>query len=373
VPKKQETTPQPESGLWKDHLGRAGITKLAEKFAKSHSKFEPKRFVADALSGDYEKLELKDRISRLAQVLRKHLPQDYAKAISIIVKAAPTFDGFGTWVLTSYVEQFGLEDFEVSVGALKELTKYGSSEFAIRPYIIRYQDRMLPILHSWAEDANEHVRRLAAEGSRPRGVWTQHITAFRKDPRPVIELLDCLKADQSLYVRKAVANNLNDISKDHPDLAIETALKWKKSGNPHTDWIVKHACRTLIKSGDQRVFPILGYDRQPKLKVASFSLSPKKCKIGASVRLECRLESSSRASQRLVIDYRVHFARPKGRAANKVFKWTEKTLPPDGVLDLTTRHKFVDGSTRTHHPGVHKIELMVNGKVLASATCTLAR
>jgi 3-methyladenine DNA glycosylase AlkC len=276
-------------------------------------------------------------------------------------------------VLTSYVEQFGLDDFEVSVEALKELTKYGSSEFAIRPFIIKYQDRMLPILHTWAEDANEHVRRLAAEGSRPRGVWTQHITAFRKDPRPVIKLLDRLKADQSLYVRKAVANNLNDISKDHPDLVIETAIRWKKSGNEHTDWIVKHACRTLIKSGDQRVFPILGFDRQPKLKVAEFSVTPQKIKIGGAARLECRLKSTAKESQKLVIDYKVHFARSGGRAAAKVFKWTEKALPASGELNLATRHKFVDGSTRTHHAGKHTIQLLVNGRGMGSVVCTLTR
>ncbi len=148
--------------------------------------------------------------------------------MDILIAVSPHTSGFQSWILTTYVELFGVEHFDESVRAMEYLTQHGTCESTIRPYINTYLDKMLPVLHRWAGHPNEHVRRLAAEGSRPRGVWIAHIPAFRKDPKPVLELLAKLKADPSLYVRKAVANNLNDISKDHPEVVIRTALAWKK-------------------------------------------------------------------------------------------------------------------------------------------------
>lgn len=373
MPNKDTATSRPESGLWKDKLDRSGVMQLAESMARVYDTFDADVFVRSVFALDYDQLELKGRIGRLADTLGGQMPADYRKAASLLVKMAPEVRGFGNWVLTAYVEKFGLDYPSHSLAALRELTKRGSSEFAIRPFIIKHQKETMPVLLKWAEDKNEHVRRLAAEGTRPRGVWTQHIEQFRRDPKPVIALLEKLKADSSLYVRKAVANNLNDISKDHPEVVIGVATKWARDHNPHTDWIIKHGCRTLIKKGHKKIFPLLGFDRQPKVRVAQFSVSPVKVRIGSSVALTCHIKSQSRSPQKLIVDYRVTFCRAGRKNSSKVFKWREKPLPSSGVVELTTRHKFIDGTTRKHFPGRHTITLLINGHESGSAVCTLLR
>lgn len=360
-----------ESPQWKDSVNRKLLERIASTVADIDSGFDSKAYVKAVVADRLEERELKDRINTAARHFAEALPSDYSKAVKIVIKAAPELRGFGNWILTAYVESYGLDHFDDSVMALRELTKYGSSEFAIRPYIIRYTDRMLKILAEWTEDPNEHVRRLAAEGCRPRGVWTMHIEAFKKDPRPVIKILEKLNTDESLYVRKAVANNLNDISKDHPDLAIKTALKWKKNGNKHTDWIVKHACRSLIKKGHPEVFGIFGYTASPQVEIRKFTAKPVSVKIGHDTTLEAELVSKSKSSQKLVIDYRVHYVKKNNKVAAKVFKLTEKTLKSGERVVISTRHSFAERSTRRHNPGKHKIELIVNGDPKAELTIAL--
>ena len=350
-----------ENPQWKDFINRKLLERIAAAVAGIDSGFKPKKFVDAVVDDRLEERELKDRINTAARHFAEALPSDYSKAVKIVIKAASELRGFGNWILTAFVESYGLDHFDDSVRALRELTQYGSSEFAVRPYIIRYPDRMLEVLEKWAEDPNEHVRRLAAEGCRPRGVWTMHIEAFKKDPRPVLRILEKLNADESLYVRKAVANNLNDISKDHPDLAIKTALAWKKSGNRHTDWIVKHACRSLIKQGHPEVFGIFGYTASPKVEVRNFRAKPLSVKIGGETVLEAELVSKAKSNQKLVIDYRVHYLKKNSKVSAKVFKLTEKSLRSGESATISTRHSFAERSTRKHNAGKHKIELIING------------
>jgi 3-methyladenine DNA glycosylase AlkC len=356
----------PESGLWKDYLNKNTLGLLATEIQAVHKKFDGDGFLKAVLANDFTALELKERIARVAQVLREFLPSNYPATTRIFVKAAPRLRTFLNLCLMSYIEQFGLEDFDTSIEAMEALTGYSSAEFAIRPFMNRYTKEMIPVLRRWAASPNEHVRRLAAEGSRPRGVWTAHIDAFRKDPTPVVKLLESLKADPSLYVRKAVANNLNDISKDHPDVVIKVAGKWKKDGDKHTDWIVRHACRSLIKLGDPRVFPLLGFTTSPKVELVEFRMKPKKAEIGAKVELNGEIRSAAKTVQKLAIDYRVHYVTKRGGTTSRVFKLSEKKLPAGGSLPIRTQHSFKNTSTRTHYAGKHRLELIVNGLVVHS-------
>ncbi|MCH7947880.1 MAG: DNA alkylation repair protein, partial [candidate division Zixibacteria bacterium] len=235
--------------LWKDLLSKEAVLVFSKCIKDAYPKFDQKKYTATVLADGFLRLELKERLNKIAESLKSFLPADYDAAVRILIKTAPNVGTFENWALTIYVEKFGLKDFKTSVYALEELTIFGTSEFAIRPFMIYHTARMLPILMKWTKSPNEHIRRLAAEGSRPRGVWVAHIEAFKKDARPVIKILEKLKADESLYVRKAVANNLNDISKEHPDLVAETCKKWQKAGDANTDWIIKHGCRSLIKHG----------------------------------------------------------------------------------------------------------------------------
>jgi 3-methyladenine DNA glycosylase AlkC len=359
--------------LWKDHLGPAAVTAMAASIRRAYPPFDATGFLAAAKKDGFDKLELKARVSALALRLKDFLPHDYRKAIGILINVAPDVGGFENWVLTSYVEQFGPEHFQDSVYALRELTQFFSCEFAIRPFMIRYTDRMMPILHEWAEHPNEHVRRLAAEGSRPRGVWTAHIEVFRKDPRPVIKLLERLKADPSLYVRKAVANNLNDISKDHPDVVIKTALEWRKDRNPYTDWILKRACRSLVKIGHAEVFEILGFAASPRVEITRLATTPRTIKIGDNCSIKFTLKSLSKKSQRLVIDYKIHYVKASGRRSPKLFKLFERTLKAGETVAISTNHSFLERSTRAHYPGAHEIEIMINGRSFGRVEFKLTR
>ncbi len=362
-----------EQKLWKNRLDRVALAELASAICRQYPKFKAAEFARAVVTREFLELELKDRVNAIAKGLKEFLPEDYAKAVDVLIRTAPSVGMFENWALTAYVEQFGLEHFEESVQALEALTPHGTGEFAIRPFIIMYTQEMLPVLHRWAEDPDEHVRRLAAEGSRPRGVWVAHIEAFKRDPSPVLELLEKLKADRSKYVRTAVANNLNDISKDHPDIVIETALRWKREGNDRTDWIVKHACRSLIKRGDPRVFPIFGFTASPKIRIEEFGAPRNAVIIGETVEIPVKIRSTAATNQRLAIDYRVHYVKKSGRQSVKVFKLAEREIGVGEILELRIRQAFRDLSTRTHYPGRHRVELVVNGQSRAEISFSLKR
>ncbi len=348
--------------LWKDYVNRESVSKFASDLSKVYKGFDQKNFINSVCTKEFFDLELKDRLNEVSRQLKPFLPGSYKKAIELLIKAAPKVNGFYNWSMTAYIEQYGLDQFDISVNALKELTKYGSSEFALRPFMINHTDKMMKVLNKWVNDPNEHIRRLAAEGSRPRGVWVAHIEAFKKDPRPVLKLLEHLKADESLYVRKAVANNLNDIAKDHPDLVIKTAIQWLKDKNPNTDWIIKHACRTLIKKGDPLVFPLFGFTTSPKVQLKRLSLSDKTIKIGSTVTVDFEIQSMSDKSQKLAVDYKLYFIKKSGKTAPKTFKLSEKSIKGNEIIPFSIKYNFADLSTRKHSPGMHRIEIIINGQ-----------
>lgn len=354
---------RPETGLWKDSIDKKAVVKLATQLGRAYKKFDQDSFTAYILTKDFFQLELKERINTIAAALKIFLPKSYSKAIKIIIKTAPLAGTFENWAMLTYVEKYGLENFDESVNALETLTRHSTAEFAIRPYMIQYTKKMLPIVHQWTQNENEHVRRLSAEGTRPRGVWMPHVEAFKKDPSEVLKILEKLKADNSLYVRKAVANNLNDISKDHPDTVIKIGKQWLKANNKETNWIVKHACRTLLKQGHPEVFPLFGFTENPKIEVMKFTIDKKKFSIGSTANISLEIQSISTQKQKLSIDYKMYYMKKNGKQSPKVFKFSEKAIDANQNLSLSTKHSFQEMTTRKHYPGKHKIELMINGKI----------
>lgn len=357
--------------LWKDQFDRNLLERMAEKLKEPYPSFDALGFVTQVLAEPFYDLELKDRIYRCAEILKSFLPTSYSRAVSILYRTAPQLGEFENWALTAYVELHGLSHFEKSVEALEKLTPHGTSEFAVRPFMINHTKRMIPVLHRWAVSENEHVRRLAAEAARPRGVWVAHIETFKKEPQPVLELLDILKSDQSLYVRKAVANCLNDISKDHPNLLLETAAKWIGNQDRHTDWIVRRGCRTLLKQGHPKAFRLFGFTNKPRVKVIKFSIDSRRLQIGDAISLSAKVVSESGALQMLALGYRIHFIKADGKVSPKLFFLGEKEIEPSGRLEITTRHSFDDLSTRRHYSGRHLIELVINGQVRKTTTLDL--
>ena len=352
--------------LWKDHLSKDAVSVFAKRIKGVYPSFNQNQYIKKVLSDGFLKLELKERLNKIAESLKDFLPVNYDAAVAILIKVAPNVGTFENWALTIYVEKFGLKYFKTSVRALEELTIYGTAEFAIRPFMIHHTNKMLPILIKWTKSPNEHIRRLAAEGSRPRGVWVAHIEAFKKDARSVIKILEKLKADESLYVRKAVANNLNDISKAHPDLVARTCKTWQKAGDANTDWIIKHGCRTLIKNGHPEVMKLFGFANKPNVKVVSFTIKPAKINIGDTVGLVLKLSTHQKSNQKLSIDYRVYFVSKNGSKNKKLFKWVVISIDNQNDLTLEKKQLFKDQFTRKHFPGAHRIEVLINGSVVAS-------
>ena len=261
-----------------------------------------------------------------------------------------------------FVAKYGLDYFDISMQALYQMTKRFTAEGAIRAFIQKYPDRTLTVLQQWAEDPNCHVRRLVSEGTRPRLPLAPRLRDFIRDPRPVLALLEQLKADPELMVRRSVANNLNDIAKDHPDLVVETLARWKQAADPATQWIAGHAARTLLKQGHMGALALLGYPAENNISVASFQLNQTSVRMGEDLVFAIEILSTTDAPQNLLIDYVVHHLKANGKLAPKVFKLAKKRLGPRAMLSLTKRHAFRPLSTRVYYPGRHALELQINGQ-----------
>jgi 3-methyladenine DNA glycosylase AlkC len=330
--------------------------------------FDQARYEALALDG-YEDLELTPRAHRIADALAVTLPADRKQAMIIITgslgpeieEAELTgMESFRYLPFVFFVAEHGLDHFDTALTTQYELTKRFTAEFSIRAYLDRYPDRTLDRLRLWARDDNVHVRRLVSEGTRPRLPWAPRLRRFQQDPAPVIELLDMLKDDPEEYVRRSVANNLNDISKDHPELAAEIAARWWND-DPNTRRLVRHGMRTLIKAGDPRALAVLGYTADSPVVLNSWSIEPPRVVIGAAVRLTAELDNRSDRTGEALVDFVVHFVKANGRTSPKVFKGGERSLPPGGTSRVTKKISVAQHSTRTHFPGVHRVDVQING------------
>jgi len=255
--------------------------------------------------------------------------------------------------------------------ALKEMTKRFSAEADIRPFIQAYPQASMDLLAAWALDANLHVRRLVSEGVRPRLPLCSALPEFKKNPEPVLRLLELLKQDPALYVRRSVANCLNDISKDNPAACLQTLEAWNRFPTPEMAWLTRHALRGLVKQGHPGALALLGYDTQPQVVVKEFQLAKGLLAMGEFLEFSLELQSNSNQSQQLVVDYLIQFQKQSGRLSPKVFKLTNLTLPAQGSKPLSKRHLLVQRSTRKLHPGRHRLKIQVSGVVLAGADFTL--
>lgn len=348
----------------------ARYRRLADDLAAVAPRFDRRRFLDLTLAG-LDDRALMDRLRQTTLACGAALPGTYAEKLATLRLLAPRLGhNFVGIFLSDFVATHGLADFDLSLDALKFFTRFGSAEFAIRAFLERDLDRTLTVMTAWASDPDEHVRRLASEGSRPRLPWGRRLPALVRDPSPTFPILTRLAADPSLYVRKSVANHLNDISKDHPERMLALVESWDRT-HPPTAWIVRHAARTLIKKGHPRALRLVGVSGAARVNVAAFSVAPATLRLGETLALTARLTSTAKQSQRLVIDYVVRYARAGGRASAKVFKWTEADLAPGATLTLTKRQTIRDFSTRRHHAGRHPVDLQINGRLVASGAFTL--
>jgi 3-methyladenine DNA glycosylase AlkC len=355
----------------KDFYSPAVVRRLGEGVAAVHSAFDLERWQEEALDG-FEELSLTDRARQLMRCLHRQLPADYEAAAGILVASLGPcagevdLSGMAPFIYLPhvyFVAEYGLADehFEASMRAQYELTQRFTAEFSIRYFLERHPEATLARLRQWAADPNHHVRRLVSEGSRPRLPWAMRLKAFQRDPGPVLELLELLKDDPSLYVRRSVANNLNDIGKDHPEILAATCKRWLEGAGPERAWLVRHALRSAVKRGDKKALEVLGAGDEAEVEVVASSFSPPRPRRGQKVRFEAELQAGGEAPQKLVIDLAIFFVKANGQPNAKVFKLKNAELAPGEKIQLGKTIELADLTTRKHYPGWHAAELRVNG------------
>jgi 3-methyladenine DNA glycosylase AlkC len=354
----------------KEIFNRQRLRHIATETKTIYPAFDENSFLTMA-EAKLDDLGIMQRMRLVATSLHATLPGDYHRNLEILTALAPRIDhGFASISLPEYVALYGLEHFDVSMEALQFFTRFGSSEFAIRHFLLRDMPRTLAVMETWSHSDNEHVRRLASEGCRPRLPWSFQLKELIADPSPVTAILENMKDDPSLYVRKSVANHLNDITKDHPQWVLDRLANWPV-GSQHSAWIIKQALRTLVKKGNTAALAHLGVAGKAEVAVEDFSVSPNRLALGGNVRLSASLLSTAKVSQKLVIDYAVHYVKKSGETSAKVFKWKALSLAPQERCTLTISRAVRDFTTRKHYAGRHRIELIINGDRLAETAFDL--
>lgn len=343
--------------------------RIAAEIARVHPAFPGARFVRDATAG-LASLELMDRGRHLAACLRRHLPDDVERAMDLLVAslgpplpvdASAGLAPFAYLPHTMLVAEHGLPCFEASMRALHALTQRFTAEFAIRPFLGRHEAATLARLHAWTDDPSAHVRRLVSEGTRPRLPWAPRLERFVADPTPCLPLLERLRDDPTAYVRRSVANHWNDIGKDHPALLVSTARAWAKGAPPPRRALLAHALRSLVKRGDPGALAVLGVSARRRPDLVSVAARPRAPVVGGRVRLEAVVRNPGRKALPAIVDFAVAFARPGGASRPKVFKGKALTLAPGATQAVGVWLSLAPQSTRTHHPGRHRVEVLVNG------------
>ncbi len=345
------------------------VDELGDAIRQVHPGFDKERFDGLLFDGAFEARELKEKMRHITRCIYETLPKDYAEALEILTEVAPSFRSFDGMVFSDYVGCYGLNDWDLSLPALAFFTKYISAEYAIRPFLAQDPDRAVECMREWAEDENDQVRRLASEGCRPRLPWGMALPAFKDDPGPILSILEILKADGSESVRKSVANNLNDISKDHPELVLDICERWY-GDNENTDWIVKHACRGLLKAGNKRAMRLFGFADPKHIKVENLTLDKETLLIGEDQRFTFELRVDTEEPREVRLEFAVLYATPRGKPSRKVFQLKEATFDP-GLHAISKKRTFADQSTRKHYPGEHHISIIVNGVEMAHAAFEL--
>lgn len=364
--------------LLKDHINPQNIRLLAELIKQYQPVFPTENFIK-LTTHQLDAMPLKTRVVHISQALATFLVDDYAENAKWLKQLADNWPdkqdnngwhSFMAWPLIDYAGKQGLRQPEVALDLLKQLTSLFTAEFSIRPYIEAHFELTYRHLVQWCNDPDEHVRRLASEGIRPRLPWGGYLKALQRDPQPIFALLTQLKDDNSHYVQKSVANNLNDISKDHPQRVIALCREWINDATPQRRWIIRHGLRSLIKAGEPAVFPLLGYSDNPAVKV-ELSLSKQQVSLGQNVGIEATIVSMAPQPQTFVVDYRVWHMKANGKATAKVFKWKNVELRRGEQISLSKSHGFLSLTTRRYYSGRHTIELLINGVGYAQADIEL--
>lgn len=364
----------------KDGLDLRAAKRVANAISAVYPAFNGKVFV-DEISLFYQPLELKERVEFFVKTLAKLLPADFVQCHDILIQLKRHWDKgdptdatrtFAAWPILEFIAVYGLNHQSHAYALMHELTELFSAEFTIRHFIKHEPKTAFHYLNQWVNDKNHHVRRLVSEGSRPRLPWGIRLHQFCQDPTPCLPLLTKLKNDPSEYVRRSVANHLNDIAKDNPKVVINICKSWQNNASDNTLWVIKHACRSLVKAGYQEVFPLLGFTEKPEIKVSPMTLAQTSIKLGESLHFSFDINSFANKTQQLAVDFVIHHVKANGKLTAKVFKLKTITIQPNQQLRIEKKHQIKAVTTRKYYQGQHQLDIQINGKLVVSTHFNLS-
>jgi 3-methyladenine DNA glycosylase AlkC len=373
-----------EKFLLKDSLfNKKKVVQIASEIKAVYPEFEDKIFVKKIVT-KFPELELMERVYWMRDCLKEFLPEDYQAAVKVLLESLPPpsdptlSDGdFGSFIYSPYsyfVAEYGCEKNNLlfSLKALRQMTTRFSVEGPIRFFINKFPRETMAELSKWARDSHYHVRRLSSEGTRPSLPWAKKIGIPYED---ATEILNALHSDKTRFVTRSVANHMNDISKIDADLVVKMLKVWRKLGRQEAkelDYITRHSLRTLVKEGNEGALQLLGFFAK-EIKVSNFEIKKPKVKIGESVEFSFEIVSTSNKSQQLMIDYVLHFQKASGELSPKTHKISKKIISSKEKISIQKKHPLKIMTTRKLYPGVHKIELQINGKKFGSKSFELIK
>ncbi len=355
------------STLLKDLYSKPFYRSLAGPISRLSPGFDEDQFLKRIFTASFKEMELKQRITHTTLVLHHYMPKDFPAAVKKLEELIEHIQAAGIQprsieflFLAEYISTYGLDHYTDAVKAMELVTQYISCEFAIRPFLLRYEKDMMAQMLKWSKHPNRHIRRLSTEGCRPRLPWAMGIPSLKKDPSRILPILENLKQDTCESVRRSVANNLNDISKDHPALAIQIAKKWKGK-TPETDAIIKHSLRTLLKKGDQEVLALYEL-KANQINIDDLRIHTPAVKIGDRLGFSFTITHHGKKAIPVRIEYAIHYLKANGSLSKKVFKISERILQGGESLAIQREQSFRLITTRVFYPGKQGLSVIVNGK-----------
>lgn len=357
----------------------AFFERIIPVMSRTIKNFDERKFLTLVFNEQWPDFELKQRVRHIAKVLRVFLGDDFSAAAERLTALAKAFrtgneksQGFELMFLPEYIYLYGQGHLPESLKAIGEVTKLVSAEFAIRPFLLSYPNETFAQLLNWSLDSESSVRRLSSEGCRPRLPWGDGIRHLVENPGPVFLILENLKNDSSEYVRRSVANNLNDISKDHPEEVLSVLKGWTGLSR-ETDALIKHACRTLVKRGHPDALSLLGLDCLSKANVRKLQFSPKRVKVGSDLLFDFEFRNAGQQPAPFRIDYSIDYLTSTGKKSRKVFHLAQKTFPQGQWQRIHGKRSFKNFTTRKHFAGIHRFSLLVNGTRMLTRPFEVAR
>jgi 3-methyladenine DNA glycosylase AlkC len=351
----------------KDLYSPSFYSRLSDSLTDVLPGFEKQKFTEQIYTPAFDGMELKQRMRHTVITLHNFMPADFKDGV-IVIKELITLlrkqgigeDGLAHMFLPDYIEVYGIDDYNTSIDALEFTTQFVSCEFAVRPFLLKYTEPMMAQILAWSKHENYKVRRLASEGSRPRLPWAMAVPALKKDASLILPILENLKNDPSEWVRRSVANNLNDIAKDFPEIVLDIAARWTGISK-ETDAIIKHGSRTLLKQGHTEILAHYGLHTNG-IELSNFKVLTSKISIGDSVEFAFTVANTNSAEQKIRLEYAIFYPMKNGKFSKKVYKISERIFAPKETSTIKRKQKFIPITTRTFYAGLHKVTLIINGE-----------